>query len=73
MESLTFDQFVGHLRSALHHLYDPDQLRRSPLAPLFGVGGFDAAAALATHPDRCDRGVAAQPDGAAAVTRLAHL
>jgi CheY-like chemotaxis protein len=43
---LTFDQFVGCLRSALHHLYDPDQLRRSPLAPLFGVGGFDASAAL---------------------------
>ncbi len=46
MDALTFDQFVGYLRSALHHLYDPDQLRRSPLAPLFGVGGFDAAAAL---------------------------
>ena len=46
MESLTFDQFVGCLRSALHHLYDPDQLRRSPLAALFGVGGFDASAAL---------------------------
>jgi CheY-like chemotaxis protein len=46
LESLTFDQFVGCLRSALHHLYDPDQLRRSPLATLFGVGGFDAAAAL---------------------------
>jgi CheY-like chemotaxis protein len=46
LEPLTFDQFVGHLRSALHHLYDPDQLRRSPLAPRFGVGGFDAAAAL---------------------------
>jgi len=46
LEALTFDQFVGYLRSALHHLYDPDQLRRSPLAALFGVGGFDAAAAL---------------------------
>lgn len=46
MELLTFDQFVGCLRSALHHLYAPDQLRRSPLARLCGVEGFDAAAAL---------------------------
>lgn len=46
MKSLTFDQFVGCLRSALHHLYDPDQLRRSPLARLCGVAEFDAAAAL---------------------------
>ncbi len=46
MEPLTFDRFVGDLRSALHYLYDPDQLRRSSLASLFGVSGFDAAAAL---------------------------
>ncbi|MCU0501668.1 MAG: response regulator, partial [Anaerolineae bacterium] len=46
METLTFDRFVGDLRSALHYLYDPDQLRRSSLASLFGVSGFDAAAAL---------------------------
>lgn len=46
MEPLTFDQFVAWLRSALHHLYDPDQLRRSPLARLFGIEGFDAAATL---------------------------
>ena len=46
METLTFDRFVGDLRSALHYLYDPDQLRRSPLASLFGVSGFDAASAL---------------------------
>jgi CheY-like chemotaxis protein len=46
LEVSTFDQFVGNLRSALHYLYDPDQLRRSPLAALFGVSGFDAASAL---------------------------
>ena len=46
MEVSTFDQFVGNLRSALHYLYDPDQLRRSPLAALFGVSGFDAVSAL---------------------------
>ena len=46
METLTFERFVGDLRSALHYLYDPDQLRRSSLASLFGVSGFDAAAAL---------------------------
>ena len=47
MVHLAFDQFVGHLRSALHHLYDPDELRRSPLVRSFGVAaGFDAASAL---------------------------
>ena len=46
MEPLTFDRFVGDLRSALHYLYDPDQLRRSSLASLFGISGFDAASAL---------------------------
>jgi CheY-like chemotaxis protein len=47
MNTLTFDDFVGQVRSALHHLYDPDELRRSPLASLFGVAGdFGAAAAL---------------------------
>lgn len=44
---VTFEQFVSYLRSALHHLYDPDELRRSPLATFFGVAnGFDAASAL---------------------------
>ncbi|MGD2104688.1 MAG: response regulator [Anaerolineae bacterium] len=44
---LTSDQFLEHLRSALNHLYDPDHLRRSPLAPLFGVEGrFDSPYAL---------------------------
>ena len=46
MDTLTFDRFVGDLRSALHYLYDPDQLRRSSLASLFGISGFDAASAL---------------------------
>jgi CheY-like chemotaxis protein len=36
---LTNDQFVLNLRSALNHLYDPDRLRQSPLADLFGVAG----------------------------------
>jgi len=35
---LTSEEFLEHLRTALNHLYDPDHLRRSPLAPLFGVG-----------------------------------
>lgn len=47
MTALTFDEFVGYLRSALLHLYDPDQLRRNPLAAFFGVAGeFDAASAF---------------------------
>ncbi len=47
MANLTFDQFVAQLRSALHPLYDPDELRRSPLASSFGIaGGFDSASAL---------------------------
>jgi CheY-like chemotaxis protein len=41
------EQFVILLRSALHYLYDPDQLRRSPLAILFDVSNrVDAAFAL---------------------------
>ena len=36
---LTTEQFVGHLRSALNHLYDPDRLRHSPLVNLLGVAG----------------------------------
>jgi CheY-like chemotaxis protein len=47
LEPFTFDLFVGELRSALHYLYEPDQLRRSPLAAFLGVASsFDAAAAL---------------------------
>jgi CheY-like chemotaxis protein len=44
---LTNDQFLKHLRDALNHLYDPDRLRQSPLATLFGVGDrFDTPARL---------------------------
>jgi CheY-like chemotaxis protein len=32
-------QFTGALRSALHYLYDPDQLRRSPLIEFTGLAG----------------------------------
>lgn len=47
MDASPFDQFVGELRSALNHLYDPAELRRSPLTVTFGLAGsFDAAAAL---------------------------
>jgi CheY-like chemotaxis protein len=46
-EQLTYEKFVGYLRSALHYLYDPVHLRRSPLVELFGLAGeFDRAAAL---------------------------
>lgn len=34
---LTSEQFLKQLRSDLNHLYDPDHLRRSPLAVLFDV------------------------------------
>jgi CheY-like chemotaxis protein len=41
------EQFVILLRSALHYLYDPDQLRRSPLTIFFDVSNrVDAAFAL---------------------------
>src|SRR6266545_6105298 len=40
-------QFISALRSALHYLYDPDQLRRNPLIEFFGVAGrVDATSAL---------------------------
>ncbi len=47
MTDSSFDTFVGHVRSALNHLYDPDELRRSPLALALGIADdFDAAATL---------------------------
>lgn len=47
MDGLSYDQFVAQLRSALHYLYDPVNLRRSPLVELLGFSGeFDQAAAL---------------------------
>jgi hypothetical protein len=47
MNQLAYDQFVSFLRSALHYLFDPVHLRRSPLIRLFGLDDqFDQAAAL---------------------------
>ena len=47
MTDSAFDTFVSHVRSALNRLYDPDELRRSPLAVAFGIADdFDAAATL---------------------------
>lgn len=47
MKPLEKDQFIGYLRSALHNLYYPDQLRQNPLIELFGVGSqFNAASVL---------------------------
>lgn len=44
---MTREEFLSHLRDALNHLYDPERLRRSPLAALFGVANrFDTASAL---------------------------
>lgn len=44
---MTREAFLDHLREALNHLYDPERLRRSPLASLFGVANrFDTATAL---------------------------
>ena len=47
MEQLTHEQFVRILRSALHYLYDPVQLRNSPLVGLLNLADeFDTATAL---------------------------
>lgn len=47
MDQLTYEQFINYLRSALHYLFDPVHLRRSPLIALLGLGNeFDQAAAL---------------------------
>src|SRR5512136_2419631 len=44
---LSREQFLEYLREALNHLYDPERLRKSPLASLFGVADrFDTATAL---------------------------
>ena len=41
------NKFIAHLRSALHHLYDPDQLRLSPLVTFLGLEGrIDASTAV---------------------------
>ena len=44
---INFDQFITYLRSALHQLYEPDQLRHSPLASILGVAArVDSPSAL---------------------------
>jgi CheY-like chemotaxis protein len=40
-------QFIAALRSILHYLYDPDQLRHNPLVEFFGLNGrVDATSAM---------------------------
>ena len=47
MSEVTKEQFLKHLRDALNHLRDPNHLRQSPLASLFGVANRpDTPAAL---------------------------
>ena len=44
---LTQEQFIRHLRDDLNHLQDPEHLRRSPLAALFGLTSrFDTPSRL---------------------------
>jgi len=44
---MTNEQFLGALRGALNHLYEPDRLRQSPLAALFDVANrLDTFSAL---------------------------
>lgn len=44
---LTSEQFIKNLRDALNHLYEPQRLRQSPLAALFGVANrHDTPSAL---------------------------
>ncbi len=48
-DSSPSERFIRDLRNGLNHFYDPDFMRRSPLASLFGVGGrFDTPSALQT-------------------------
>jgi len=46
MKTLSKEQFTSYLRSALHNLYYPDQLRRSPLTEIFGIDQHFNASAL---------------------------
>jgi CheY-like chemotaxis protein len=43
---LSQTEFLQHLRGALNHLYEPDYLRRSPIADALGLGGRFRAASL---------------------------
>lgn len=46
-DMISGEQFIDHLRRALNSLYEPDQLRRSPLVAIFRIGDRrDAFAAL---------------------------
>src|SRR5215470_13918348 len=47
MDMMTKEEFIDQLRNDLSHLYNPERLRQSPLAVLFGVAKrFDTAPAL---------------------------
>jgi CheY-like chemotaxis protein len=62
LDKLTYDQFVEHLRSALHYLHDPAQLRRSELAFLFRVEKrFDTTLALGQILTDAIRGLKPEP------------
>lgn len=44
---LNDQQFISALRGALHHIYEPDMLRRNPLVEFFGLAGrVDSSLAL---------------------------
>jgi len=49
MKTLSKDQFTRYLRSALHNLYYPDQLRQSPLTEIFGIDLHFNASSLLQH------------------------
>lgn len=47
LEPINRDLFIDYLRDALNHLYNADQLRKSPLAELLGVANrFESSTAL---------------------------
>lgn len=60
---MTREEFVQELREALNHLYDPNCLRRSPLATLFGVANrFDTPSALQRILIEAIQGLKPRPD-----------
>lgn len=47
MTEISRETFIEYLHDALNHLYNTDQMRKSPLAELFGLSSrFDASTAL---------------------------
>ncbi len=47
MPDISRETFLDYLHDALNHLYNADQLRKNPLADIFGVAGrFDTSSAL---------------------------